>query len=100
MDNRLTNFLLLVIVVMGCYWFWKQPETRGDMERAKNVITSLGDKTVEAAAKVSNKIEDSEIGERTKEAIDHARETTMEKSDKLKRDFDEAKEKDRAEGGR
>lgn len=102
MNNRLTNILLIILIVIGVYWLWKQPSTHGDMARLKETAAELGDKTIDAAAKATNRIEDADIGKTTKEAVEStkdalrdAKDATVEKAQEVKEDFNDARERDR-----
>jgi len=95
MNNRLTNILLLIIVIMGAYWFWKQPETRSDAERLRGAVEDLGDKTIDAAAKVTNKLE--EGADKAKDSLERAADKTADKTEEVKRDFEDARARDRRE---
>lgn len=103
MNNRLSSILLLILIIMGAYWLWKQPSTHGDMERLKESAADIGDKTIDAAAKVTNRIADADIGEKTREAVEDtkdalrdAKDATVEKAHEVKEDFNDARERDRA----
>lgn len=95
MNNRTTNLLLLIVIVLGCYWLWKQPATHGDAEKVKETITALPDKAIDAAAKISNKIEDAKIPEKAGKALENAKEEVKEAGENIKQDFEDARKKDR-----
>lgn len=95
MSNRTTPLLLLIIIGLALYWFWKQPETHDDMAKLKAGVEALPDKAITAAAKVSNRIEDQKIPEKTENALDNLKEDVKETKENIKEDFEEAKRKDR-----
>lgn len=86
MSNRIGPLLLLIIIAMGCYILWNNPSTRGDMARIKNEMAAIPDKAIEGAAKVSNRIDDARIPQKTEQALDN-----------IKDDFKAAKHRDRAQ---
>ncbi len=95
MINRLTNLFLLVLIILACYWLWKRPEIRNDTRKIENAISALPDKAVDAAAKISNKIDDAKIPEKTEKAWDKAKEEAKETKENIKQNFEDAKQKDR-----
>lgn len=97
MSNRVVSLLLLVIIAMGVYILWKEPSTHGDMARLKNQVAALPDKAVLAAAKVSNRIEDARIPQKTEKALDHVKAEAKEAKTSIRDDFEDAKRRDRAE---
>jgi len=95
--TRLTNLILLLVIIMVCYWFWKQPETHGDAEKIKAAVVAIPDKAIAAAAKISNTIEDGTIPKKAENTWEQTKEKAIETKEKIKRDFEEAKKKERAQ---
>lgn len=94
--NRLLNLALLVLIILGCLWLWKQPEIRPETRRVEEAVKSLPDKAIDAAAKVSNKIEDTNIPEKTENAWNKLKAETKETKEEIKDEFNDAKARDRA----
>lgn len=93
--GRLINLFLLALIVLGVVWYFNQPQNRDDAEHAKAAISDLPDKAINAAAKISNRIEDAP--EKTKKALNNAKEEIKETKEEIKNNFEEAKRKDREE---
>lgn len=93
---RLIILVLVIMAALAGYWMWQRPQS-SESSNLKQAVKEFPDAAMKGAAALSNDIEDSKLGEKTKEAWDKTKQEVKETTAEIKEDFNDAKERDARE---